>query len=322
MNEGWLTSFTLYREDSVLGDPVGTLLRPPGLREAAFNAVVTKKFERQTAWGLQKGQDTVHQYWTLTLSRQTGVDTLFTFWLEALRTGTLSTAPGTPSAGWQTVTRPTNGTGATPSFGADIGLPDGTFRRLSGMTPNKIELLIERGRAVTEEVTFIVCRNDEIEAGEFIEGTQILHEIAPAVRAMHALQLGFGSFPNPVPSRVTTFSSQLIFTRDVLPVQYGLDGMASRLEASGSWELTGKSLVQARAGELDSFLGGARACKLWWRIRHPYDATRLVEITAPACMAKVNGQFAVAHDFIDNQLDWMATDDGLGVFSTMEIVPS
>lgn len=304
MNDGWLAEMRIYREDTTLGDKVGDTIRPAGLRGAVINARALGRFARVDAWGHTSGGRTLHGFHTLSWTREFNLDGTTEMLLEAMRS---DSPTAVVTGGFSTTTKGTASALGIPSFGASVKLVDGRFYRLRGMTPTKIEWVIQGRRAIIEEATFAVLRIDQ-DTGLDAAVEQPGHRITAAHHARHALSLSGLSWPDPTADVLPTFQSQLIFTRDASPVQYDPLGRPTRYEITGHWELVGKTEMRRIPGLSELTTG--RTAKMWWEIASPADTEEALTIRADRAWMRLNQQPVLGKGQIDTSVDFMAAENG------------
>ena len=299
MQEGWLSEITLHREATLLGEAAATPIKPAGIRDAKIFPSALSRFTRTDAWGHLHGGQANQWTTTLTLTREFRVDAFAELILEALRTDPQSfTDDGT----FQTITRSAGkGTTALPTFGATVRTADGRHYRLRGMAPTKVEWILQGRRAVTEDISFTALIIES--ATGLDDATTSGHSITPGHLCAHAMD--FTTVQPWAPSPMPTFSSQIIFQRDLRAGAFDETGQGQAFEHSGAWHLLGKT--ETRHDQAFSQLTTGRTARLWFRIADPIDPEQRLELWLPNAIVKASQQPLMVKGQVDASLDWMAT---------------
>jgi hypothetical protein len=310
---GWATELALYRTNGAFGSLVGSVLRPQGIENASLTAPQVDTHRRRDVFGFTVDVATLRQAWELTLTRESGVDLTADWWLEALAPYLTNTAVDAPTAGYTTTTRVARNDAALPYWNAEVKLADGTCRQLAGMTPSRIEWIVQAGRLVAEQIVFSVLQNLPMADGaRLAESARVLRRPVTALQAAHAFKFG-STWNDPAAYRVATFSTQFIFSRDVTPCAFGPDGLATRHEVTGGIELVGKTMVRAPAGFYDQATDAAVDARMWWQFTDPSDPSRTNQIEAQT-KAKTGDITLVDQEQIEVTVDWLTVATPSGLF--------
>lgn len=317
---GWATKLALWRTAGAFGGQVGDVMRPPGIESASITTQVETHKQRD-AMGFTAAAITLRQSWELTVAREHGVDALSDWWVEMLAPYITGQAVDSPVLGYTTTSRVARNDTALQYFNAQVQLADGTTRLLAGMVPSRVELMIQAGRLVSEQITFSTLQNLALATGSMLAEVVVpaIHRTA-GIQARHALQIGSTWNTTALAALQSTFSTQLIFSRDVTPCAFGPDGLATRHEVVGGWELVGKSLVRAPAGLYAAYTDAAVDARMWWQLTDPGDANHVWTLDV-LTKAKTGDQTLLDAEQIEINLDWltMAAPTGTLMFQTTKI---
>jgi hypothetical protein len=311
MNEGWLADIRITRQDALMGATTGPTIRPAGIKDSRLQITNHATFARIDPWGQRKGGQTLFWSYKVTIIREFTLDAYADMMLEALSSDTATTAT---TGGFTTTTRRNKTTPASPaSFHLWLKTSDGRTYNATGAVPTKIEWIIQAGRIMIEETEFVVLQLNETVSTPALSFDNP-HRITPAAIVYHALVAGEAAWADPEADRVTTFATQLIFVRELDPVQFNSFGQPTRIETKTAWELIGKTQGNLEIVESDLKQGGA--ARLWWKIKNPADEEEWLTVTAPRAWAKLSSQPLMAKGMIDQFLDWIATSNNTGAFFT------
>jgi len=311
MNEGWLADIRITREDGLLGDATGQTIRPTGIRDSRLQPTTHATFSKVDPWGHRRGGQGLFWSHTVTLVREFAFDAYADFTLETLSSDQATTAT---AGDYTTTTRRNKSTPSAPAtFQLWLKTSDGRTYLARGATPTKVEWFVQGARAIIEETEFVVLQLSETETDPEVSPS-IAHRVTPSAYARHALVAGLAAWPDPAADATATFSTQLIFQRELEPVQFGIDGQPTRYESKTAWELIGKTQGELDVAEIDLKQGGP--ARLWWKITNPSDAEEWITVTAPSAWAKLSTQPMVTKGMVDQFFDWIATSTGAGPFFT------
>lgn len=311
MNEAWQNECLIAREDGLLGPPLGDYFRPPGLRTVFLSGDVVKRLETRDIFRRVKDNIIQHQAWALTVSRQFALDAFADLWLDAIADG-----PGITVG--DVTTRQGRRDRPPVTFTLDLfGTALNGSRRLSGVTLQKLELVIQSGRIITEESEWIVCQNAELNPADIPTPVeQPTHAATAAFKASMYLAFGSGAW-TPSNNKKETFSGQILLERQIDAVQFSEDGIAQRLATSGPFQMLGRATCAPSLGNLDTLTRSAAPCRILWKIT-PRPGQSL-EFEIPAAIAKLAGGDIIADGFSEYPLDWMGCSDLSGTFITRRL---
>lgn len=310
MYEAWLSSFALAREASILGAATGDRINIPGVRTIYAAPDVRKRLEIKDIFRRSKYNGVLHQAWTLTISREFAADAFADLWLDAISDGSASTVDSITTRQHRREREPL-------TFTADATLPGETItaRRFRGITLASVELIVQARRAIIEETTWAVLRNDDLPIADVEPGDTITRPVVTALNATGSLALGAGAW-TPAESPTAIFSGQIMAQREISPCQFDEDGLPERFETTGPFELLGRAIISPEFGGLAELSAEAAACRLFWRIGTP---TQRIEFEIATGVAKASGGNILHSGDGTVPLDWMARTDGLGSFITRRL---
>lgn len=310
MLEGWLSSFAIAKEGSLLGAAAGPRIAIPGVRSIYLSPEVSKRMTRKNIFRRETFNDVIHQSWSVTISREFAADSFADFWLDAIADG-----PGITVG--TTTTRRHRRDRPPVTFTADATVPGEltTARRLRGLALESVELVVQARRVVIEETTWKVLRNDALPIADVAAGTHERRTPCSAQDAMGSLALGLGAW-TPAASPTRMFSGQIMAQREIEPAYFNEEGEAQRFTLGGPYELVGQAILSPEFGNLEAFTRDAATCRLFWRIG---TASNAVEIEVQNGVAKVSGNNILHSGDMTTPLDWMARADSSGAFITRRI---
>lgn len=274
--------------------------RPPGVSTVVLSPRTLTAWERRDVFGHTTDSTTTLQAWTVRFQRQLSVDHL---------TGELIRAiVSAPIAGTDSLSGAINQDEIKSplTWGLEVVFPNGVARRLTGLALKKWEILCQSGRTGVEEIELVALAAEDFAEADFEEPRKILFKPTSGPFISHSFDLGVytgTSMTNPA-EKVPTFSSQLIFDRTIEPVQFTLEGRATR-HAASPWDVTGKSMLRLAAGDYAECLDEAVQASLWWDIGTP-GGVDFLHVCLPSVRAKILDQEVVA-DMADNDLEFLAT---------------
>lgn len=305
---GWATDIAVWQESSLLGAQTGTAYRPTGIVEISSSPDVVNRWTTIDPLRAQKTEATLQQAYTVRMTRQFDKSTFSNFWLASISdnnpTITSFVVMGTAyeTRLYNLIDNP-----APLSFGMEFILEDGSHRRYSGMVVTKIEYTLASGRVTMEEVTLSALRSDTFTGSVRSKQTDP-HVMHSGLMAYFNLRVGnTWATPHSLDKQIT-FSSQLIFQRDLRPTQFNASGLATRYTVNGGWELVGKVVVRAPA--LWSQFHNLTACVAQWNFGTP---TNYVDFQANV-NAKLSGQTILSDGQIDMNIDFQAFRYGRSLF--------
>lgn len=297
---GWSTELAIWEEVSPLGAQTGTAYRPPGIVQVNIQPRVVQRWQVIDPLRAIKTDDTLQRAWSVTISRQFDRSLFSSFWLNSITDTTPTIVAYTIGiVDYETQYRNLIDNPVPRTFGMEFITEDGNQRRVSGMAVQKIEYTIQSGRIVSEEVTLAAIKSEEFSGAvrSYVVESHVVHS---ALLATFNLQVGTVWSGSHSAYRQTTFSSQLIFQRDLEPSQFDSTGTATRFAVNGGWEFLGRIICRSPA--LWQQLHNATACLVQWTIGTnanyvDFQANAKVRLSSHAVL--VNGQ-------IDTNLDFQA----------------
>lgn len=305
---GWATDIAVWQESSLLGAQTGTAYRPSGIVEITSSPDVLNRWTTIDPLRAQKSEATLHQAYTVTMRREFDKGLFCNFWLASISDNNPRIVSfvigGTAyeTRYYQLIDNP-----APPSYAMEFILEDGSQRRYSGMVVTKIEYTLASGRVTTEEVTLSALRSDPF-TGSVRTKTTETHVVHTGLMAYFNLRIGdtWGT-PHSLDKR-TTFSSQLIFQRQLRPTQFNASGLATRYAVQGGWEFLGKVVV--RAPTIWAQLHNLTRCLGQWNFG---TVTNYLDFQANI-NAKLSGQTILSDGQIDLNIDFQAFRYGRSLF--------
>lgn len=309
---GWATDIALWEESGILGAQTGTAYRPPGIVQINVQPRVIQRWTTIDPLRALKSEAALQQAWTITLSRQFDRSVFCNFWLSAITDNdpTIQNIVAGPLL-IQTMYRYLIDNVAPRTFAMEFITEDGNQRRYSGMAVQKIEYNLASGRIIQEEVTLTALRSEAF-TGAVRTKTTEAHTVFTGLNAYFNLRVGnTWATPHSL-DRQTTFSSQLIFQRDLEPTQFNHEGKATRFTVSGGWEFLGK--VVTRSPTLWATFHNTTACVAQWNFG---TATNYVDFQANV-NARLSGHTVLVNGQIDTNIDFQAYRYGRSLFNLIK----
>lgn len=305
-NEGWRSKIVMWRDDLP-----AVRFRPPGVSSISLKPSVLSSWQHRDVFGHITDSEAVLQAWGVQFQRQLTVDHLTGEWFRAVAANAAVDGLNVNGA----LDRDEAPTLITWTM--EVILPDGTARRISKLALQRWEIVAQSGRTGMEEVELVAMACEDMDPEDFEEGQTILYRPTAGPYISHSFALGHYSgtdLVNPA-AKVTTFSSQIIFDRDVRAVQFDRQGRAGR-HSFGPWDISGKSVLRMASGDYMAALDEAVQCSMWWNIGTPGGVNHL-RFCLPSVRAKVGEQEILA-GHVDHSLDFVGTAFTRGFMARMQ----
>lgn len=297
---GWATDIVVWEESGILGAQTGTAYSPPGIVQINIQPRVIQRWTTIDPLRALKSEAALQTAWSITLSRQFDKSAFSDFWLSSITDASPTTAGD--SVYRQLIDNPTPRT-----FGLEFVMEDGSQRRYTGCAVEKIEYNLASGRIVQEEVTLTVLLSAAF-TGDVRTHTSEAHTVHTGLNAFFNLRTGTAWGMDHATDRQTTFSSQLIFQREMEPTQFNHVGNPTRFSVSTGWEFLGR--VVTRSPALWSALHNTTPCVAEWNFGN---AANFVNFQAHV-NARLSGQTVLVDGQIDSNIDFQAYRFGRSLF--------
>ena len=313
---GWATDIAVWQESSLLGAQTGTAYRPSGVTQITSSPDVLNRWTTIDPLRAQKSEAALQQSYQVVITREFNKGQFCNFWLAAISDNNprivsfVISGTAYEQRYYKLIDNP-----APPSFAMEFIMEDGSQRRYSGMAVTKIEYTLASGRVTSEEVTLVAMRSD-VFTGAVRTKTTETHVVHTGLMAYFNLRVGnVWATPHSLDKQIT-FSSQLIFQRDIKATQFNASGLATRFAVQGSWEFLGKIVV--RAPTLWAQLHNLTACVAQWNFG---TSTNYLDFQANI-NAKLSGQTILSDGQIDMNIDFQAFRYGRSLFDLTKISQS